>query len=190
MGRPPKVWCRKQTGTFYCTINGQRVCLGQDREAADRKFHDLMARPQDARQQGTTLYGLCQLFLDWVEANRAKGTYYSSKLYLRSFIDQVGKRMKVGDLKPYHVCDWYEGLRKEPTKAEIAAAEAAGKKAIGKKITTTSQNDAASAVSRMLNWAVERGHIDFNPIATLKRPKRQRRDVCYPKALQTVCQEG
>ncbi|MEO1523929.1 MAG: tyrosine-type recombinase/integrase [Planctomycetota bacterium] len=179
MGRPPKVWCRKQTGTYYCTIDGKRIPLGKDKAAADKKFHELMARPMDAAAQCVTLYNLCQLYLDWVEANRSPGTYYQLRHHLRSFIESIGKRMKAGELKPFHVCDWYEQLRKEPTKAEISAAQKAGEKARGKKISSTTQSDAAGAVIRMLNWAVERGHIELNPIATLKRPKRERRDVCY-----------
>ncbi|WP_202617433.1 tyrosine-type recombinase/integrase [Roseimaritima sediminicola] len=182
MGRPPKVWCRKQTGTFYCTIDGRRIPLGKDRAAADKKFHELMARPIDAAAQCTTLYDLCQLYLDWVEDNRAPRTYDQLRHYLRSFIGHIGKRMKAGDLKGHHVCGWYEQLRAEPTKAEIAQAQKDGAKAKGRKLSSTSQSDAAGSVMRMLSWAVERGHIDANPIATMKRPERKRRDVCYSPA--------
>ncbi|MEL7266921.1 MAG: tyrosine-type recombinase/integrase, partial [Planctomycetota bacterium] len=52
----------------------------------------------------------------------------------------------------------------------------------GKKVSTTTQSDAAGVVKRMLNWALDRGHIEHNPIADLKRPKRKRRDVCYNAA--------
>jgi integrase len=179
MGRPPKPWQRKQTGSWYCTLEGKRVFLGNDKKAADKKFHELMARPADVSGQRMTLYKLSQVYLDWVEANRANGTYRLRLHYLKSFIEEAGKRMKVSELRPYHVSNWYEGLVVPLAKKEIAKAELEGTKPKPRKASTTTQSDAAGTVKRMLSWAVERGLIEFSPIAGLRRPKRKRRDVCY-----------
>ena len=43
MARPSKPFFRKQTKSWYCSINGRQISLGKDREAAHKKFHTLMA---------------------------------------------------------------------------------------------------------------------------------------------------
>ena len=179
MGRPPKPWQRKQTGAWYCTLKGKRVFLGHDKKSADKKFHELMVKPADVAGQRMTLYKLSQLYLDWVEANRAPGTYDLNKHHLKSFIGHVGKSLKAAELRGYHVTNWYEQLTVAPTKKEIEQAKSEGRTAKPRRISTTTQSDAAGAVKRMLNWAVERGLIELNPVAGLRRPKRKRRDVCY-----------
>ena len=179
MGRPPKPWQRKQTVAWYCTLNSKRVFLGHDKKSADKKFHELMVKPADVAGQRMTLYRLSQLYLDWVEANRAPGTYDLNKHHLKSFIGHVGKSLKAAELRGYHVTNWYEQLTVVPTKKEIERAQSEGRKVKPRRVSTTTQSDAAGAVKRMLNWAVGRGLIELNPIAGLKRPKRKRRDVCY-----------
>ena len=45
MARRPKPWLRKGRGWFV-TIDGKQVPLGNDKEAAYRRFHELMAEPK------------------------------------------------------------------------------------------------------------------------------------------------
>ena len=43
MARPSKPFFRKQTKSWYCSINGRQISLGKDREAAHKKFRAVMA---------------------------------------------------------------------------------------------------------------------------------------------------
>ncbi len=43
MPRPSKPCFRKQTKSWYCSIQGRQISLGKDREEAFEKFHSLMA---------------------------------------------------------------------------------------------------------------------------------------------------
>ncbi|QDS91625.1 hypothetical protein FF011L_03550 [Roseimaritima multifibrata] len=106
MARPSKPFYRKQTKTWYCSIDGRQIRLGKEKEAADKKFHELMCDQTSVSAEITTLYDLSQKYLDWVQNNRKQGTYNNNLLYLKSFIASVSKRMKVGQLKKHHITKW------------------------------------------------------------------------------------
>ncbi len=157
MPRPSKPYLRKQTKSWYCSIGGQQISLGRDREAAFAKFHELMADRAQIAGAVTTLYDLTQAYLDWVQDNRKPATYKRHRHYLKRFIDAIGKRMRPPQLRVHHVAKWYEGLG----------------------VSSTTQNDAVAILQRMLNWAVELEYLSRNPIQCMKKPRRKRRDVFY-----------
>ena len=157
MARPSKPFFRKQTKSWYCSINGRQISLGKDRDAAHKKFHSLMADQSLLSAEITTLYELSQTYLDWCEKNRKKGTYDLHVRYLKSFIGAIGKQVRPAQLKAHHVTKWHESLG----------------------VGSTTQNDAVKTVQRMLNWSVEQDYISVNPVRGMKRPKRKRRDVFY-----------
>lgn len=157
MARQPKPYYRKAQDRWVCTIDGNRITLGKDREAAHLKFHELMLDRDNLSAEVHTLYGLSQVYLDWCEIHRAKITYDNHKRFLRSFIKDVGKSLKINGLKNHHLHKWIDS----------------------KTYASTSKNDAISIVLRMLNWAVEQGHIVRSPIVKITKPKRQRREVYY-----------
>jgi len=165
MPRPPKPFFRKQTASWYCSVAGRQISLGKNRDAAHQKFHELMASREQLSGEFTTLYQISQAYLDWVERNRKPGTYRLHLFYLESFIGSVGKRLRPSQLKRHHVTKWYEELD----------------------VSTTTQSDAVGVVQRMLNWSVEEDHLDRNPIAGMRKPKRKRRDVFYtPEQWQKI----
>ncbi len=139
-------------------IDGKRITLGADRDEAHRKFHELMLDRENLSAQIHSLYGLSQVYLDWVQQNRSKSTYDNQLRFLKQFIKRVGKAMKVAALKNHHLLKWVD--------AQTGW-------------TSTTKRDAISTVLRMLNWAVEQGHIHRSPISKIKKPKRQRREVFY-----------
>lgn len=157
MPRSPKPFFRKQTKSWYFSTGGQQVNLGKDRVVAFAKFHQMMTDPSTIASDASTLYELSQTFLDWVQTNRKSGTYESSKHHLQSFIEHIGRQLKVGALKKFHLTKWVE----KPS------------------WNSTTRNAAMGAVQRMLNWSVEEGYLIRNPIAGMKKPKRKRRDVFY-----------
>ena len=158
MPRKPKPYFRKQAKAWYFSTGGRRYSLGKDKDAAHRKFEQMMADRASISSHVNTLYDLSQVFLDWVQDNRKEGTYNRHKPYLEKFIKHVGKRLCVADLKPFHITKW---LSKHPT------------------WNSTTQSDAIKTVQRMLNWAIEEGYINSSPIAKIKKPTRRRREVVY-----------
>jgi hypothetical protein len=74
MARPSKPYFRKQTKTWYCSIDRRQVKLGKEKDAAEQKFHELMSDRASVSAEVTTLYDLSQRYLDWVRDNRKQGT--------------------------------------------------------------------------------------------------------------------
>lgn len=157
MARPSKPFFRKQTKSWYCSIDGRQIPLGKNREVAHKKFHALMADRTLLSAELSTLYELSQAYLDWCEKHLKPGTYKLHLRYLKSFIGAVGKQLRPSQLKVHHVTKWHEGLG----------------------VGSTTQNDAVKTVQRMLNWSVEQDSLSVNPIRGMKRPKRPRRDIFY-----------
>ena len=158
MPRNPKPYFRKQTKSYYCSLNGKQIPLSKDRETAYQKFYELMAGRDSLSGSFSTLYELSQPYLDWCENNRKPTTYVKHVHYLKSFIDHVGKRLKIAQLRQHHLTKW---LANHPTWCE------------------TSSNDAVSIVQRMLNWAIEEGYLNSSPIPRIKKPRRHRREIYY-----------
>lgn len=145
MPRQPKPYLRKQTKSWYCSIGGRQISLGKDRDAAFEKFYELMGDREQVRNDISTLYELSQVYLDWCQENRKPGTYENHRRYLKQFILAVGKRLRPHQLKKHQITKWLEGMT----------------------CGSTSKNDAASVVQRMLNWAVEQDYLSRNPIKGL-----------------------
>ncbi|MEO9590133.1 tyrosine-type recombinase/integrase [Rhodopirellula bahusiensis] len=158
MPRQPKPFFRKQTQSWYCSIGGKQISLGKDREAALQKFHELMTDPDAVSSELVTLYELSQAYLDWCKLNRNATTYRKHLLYLRGFIDHVGKRLKIAQLKQHHISKWKDS---------------------NSSWSDNSANDAISIVQRMINWALDEGYLKRTPIPKVKKPRRRRRDVVY-----------
>jgi len=116
-----------------------------------------MADQDQVKDQLTTLYDLSQVYLDWCQANRKPATYKLHRLYLKSFIERVGRRLRPTQLRVHHVVSWHEGLG----------------------VGSTTQNGAVAIVQRMLNWGVEQEYLTRNPIKGMKKPRAKRRDVFY-----------
>jgi integrase len=146
----PKLWQRAQTGSWYVTINGKQKSLGRDEEKARRKYHAILADTQPAPDE--SVYKLLNRHLAWCKKNRKPETFKARRIHLRRFAKFIGKIRKASDLKPFHVqrcLDRYYAGR-----------------------STTYQNDAITSIKGALNWAVEQGYIDRNPIDKMKKPRR------------------
>lgn len=157
MPRQPKPYWKSDRKRWVCTINGKRITLGEDREESFEEFHRLMAERENISAKLTTLDDLSQVYLTWVEANRKEGTYRLLKHYLKSFINHVGRRLKVSSLRQHHLTEWTNN----------------------DSWNSTTRNDAIRAVQRMLNWAVDEGYLHRSPIPKIKKPPRKRREIVY-----------
>ncbi len=158
MPRQAKPFFRKQTQSWYCSFGGKQFPLGKERAAAFKKFHDLMASKDSATSELVTLYDLSQAYLDWCQVNRKNSTYQKHRLYLRSFIEKVGKRLKIAQLKQYHLTQWIDS---HPL------------------WSANTGHDAISIVQRLLNWGVEQDFLVRSPIGKVSKPRRRRRDIVY-----------
>lgn len=147
MPRQPKPFFRKQTQSWYFSTGGQQINLGKDKDAAFAKFHQMMADPATIATDNTTLYELSQTYLDWVQTNRKKATYDRSLHYLKSFIDRVGKQLKVTHLKPFHVNRWIDKPTWSSTSPGVQRA-APTRSALSNEISTGQWNKAICSAIR------------------------------------------
>src|SRR6516225_10665211 len=103
-----KPFFRNDRGLWYVQVHGRQYNLGPDREAAYRKYHELMHAPKPVASQ--LVVGVVEGFLDWCSKHRARRTYEGHRWHLQRFIDQLpdAARMTVEELKPYHVISWVD----------------------------------------------------------------------------------
>ena len=91
MPRKPKLYYKRQSGTWCFSTEGKRYSLGPDQEEAERRFNELMADRSKLTAHATNLYELSQVYLDWVEGNRSPSTYRKHREYLKSFFEHAEK---------------------------------------------------------------------------------------------------
>ncbi|MFO0789654.1 MAG: hypothetical protein U0805_09355 [Pirellulales bacterium] len=72
MSRDPKPWFRSDRDAWFVTIGGRRFNLGPDREAAHKRFYELMLNGGDDHADGSiSVFSLFDEFLEWTKAQRA-----------------------------------------------------------------------------------------------------------------------
>src|SRR4051794_23674795 len=102
MARPHKIWFRAERNEWCIKLNRVLHRLGPDKVEAERKFHELMSKP-DEKPQPEAVATIIDLFLDWTKNNRAERTYEWYRDHLQSFLDSLKpKTLAVGRLKPHH----------------------------------------------------------------------------------------
>ena len=179
MSRP---WWRKTSKAWYATINGKQELLckapsksdrkGQDR--ADKELQKVLAVRQSIGYDAT-IAGVLEEFLVWSQANQSAKTYRGYKDLLQSFLDHAEVAF-VRELKPIHITKWLDDHK---PKGKHVGWGSSGRRA------------AIVAVKRALNWAVEQGLIEKNPLFLVKLPTPVRREVLisnesHRKILRTV----
>jgi integrase len=161
-----KIWQRGQTGSFYATINGEQVRLGKTESEAKQRYDYLMGVA--GTQSISRVDDLLDAFLEWVSLNRSQATYAQYRTLLRSFNHTLRATLRICDLKPLHISNWLDG---EPT------------------WNTTTKNKAVGAVKRAFNWALDQGYINLSPIARVRKPPVQNREIILTKKLWKIIGE-
>jgi len=160
--RQPKPFFRKFTQSWYVEIRGRQINLGRDEKQAWAKYRQLMASPDELDAHTTTVVALFELYLEWVQRNRAKATYDAACRYLTSFAATIPRNLVVAKLEPHHITAW---MNASPTWG------------------STTRNDAISHVQRAFHWAVNQRILVRLPLPKLAdKPGRQRREVVYTPA--------
>ncbi|MCA9235863.1 MAG: tyrosine-type recombinase/integrase [Planctomycetales bacterium] len=143
------------------TIDGRQHLLAKgkkNKRAAQLALADLLSvTVEKPGAADPTVLTICEQFLDWAESHLSARTYRDKHWFLEGFCCAYG-RLRVSELRPFHVDQWISG-----------------------KPSWRSFNTKANAirdVKRVFSWAVEKGLIGKNPITSLKQPRRTpRRDL-------------
>jgi len=158
MARPPKPWWHRESGEYRVMIRGQRHHLGADKDEAERKFHELMAQPQEKPVRADSVVALIDEFLEWTERNRDVKTYAWYRKHLQSFATYLSKNglkaVTTYSIRGFHVQKWLDEMT----------------------CGNSYKNGAARAIARCFNWAVKQGYLNANPIRGVEKPKAERRE--------------
>ena len=154
--RMPKPFYRRQTRSWYVQIGKRQINLGPDKDKATEKYHTLMIGKQGA---GTdlTVATLVKLFLLWNQDHRGEGTQRFYSRPLLSFVEHVGVKLRVADVKKRTVEDWIDHKFLKGSNPNY-------------------KRNWLRAVVRLFNWAIDKEHITHSPVQRLKKPAAKPRD--------------
>jgi integrase len=177
--RHPQPFWRQFTRCWYVQLGKKQIRLAPDRDEAFRIYHELMSRgrggqpapPEVASSSAPTLVvEVLDAFLDWCGRNKAARTYEHYRENIQRFATRIPAALTVAELKPFHVTramadfpDWGNNTK----------------------------HDFIGALKRALNWAVDEELIERNPLARMKKPAREARELAvtpeeYARVLETV----
>jgi integrase len=164
----PEPFWRQQTQCFYVQIGKKQHRLSKDRDEAYRLYHELMSRPPE--QQALTpvnpipsgqVVELLDTFLEWARKNKAPRTYAWYRENIQRFVSAIPATLTIAELKPYHVT------------CAMDAWPHWG---------NNTRHDFISAVKRAFNWALDEEIIDRSPLARMKKPAREAREMALSPA--------
>lgn len=154
MKKFPKPWFRPSRNTWYVTLNGHQINLGQDKTTAFERYKQLLAQPQPVRASTQSLAVLIDAFLDWTQTHRAPDTYEWYRYRLQRFIDQHPD-LRTDELRPFHVQQWVDSYD----------------------ISQTSRRNYVRSIKRCMAWAVAQGYLTQSPLQHLEVPSSEAKDV-------------
>lgn len=147
-----KPYYREKRNCWYVLIRGTEHKLGSDKEAAFREFHRLMSAEAPVTNN-TTVVDLVERFLVWMKENRKPSTHEWYRNHCAIFVKHVGRRLKVSDLKAYHVDGWLEVHGTNKSKVTTGSSVGQNTKNTGRKNSKTYLNGGCRAIARAMNWA-------------------------------------
>jgi integrase len=160
--RPGPFW-RQQTRCYYVQIGKKQHRLSPDETEAWRLYHELMARPPEEPKivtfgQQAYVIEVIDQFLEWALANSTPRTYQWRKENLEAFARSIPRTLTVAELKPFHIT---REMNAHPTWGGDTRA------------------NFARCVQRAFRWAKSQGLIDSNPVETVEKPGKGRREDFY-----------
>jgi integrase len=157
MGRPNKIWFRKDIGWWMVTLGGVKTRLAEgkhNKKAAEDKFHELcLQRSRAPESSSARVADIIEAFLAWAKIHRSDETNRNYIWYGQKFSEHVGY-LQLSELKPIHVTRFVDKH--------------------GWKDTT--ERNARRSVYRAFSWAKEEGVIAENPLRGMKCPKARTRE--------------
>jgi integrase len=153
MPRRPKPFFRR--GWWCSHVGGTRTKLAKGRDgraAAEDSLLDLLQGLRTSANRKTfpqlTVFDLCDQFLDWVEVNRAKGTYDDYRRRLNKWQKHHGKK-RARELSKLDLEEWKTFLA-------------------GQYPSNCSTNHHIKAVKACWSWAVENELLPANAFSKVK----------------------
>lgn len=158
--RVPKPFYVKKRKTWYVQIDGKQHNLGKDKAEAMNQYKELLGDSAKVAAENVKatapVLDLLAEFLAWSERNNGDSNHESLQNHISHFskwLSETGQgRLRVRDLKPFHVTRWLDARYKNGA-------------------SDTTRAGAIQCVKRPFNWAVDEGYIPTNPIARVKKPR-------------------
>ena len=76
MAHFPKPFFKESRGVWYVEINRHQINLGIDKDAAFRRYHEIMARPPEVpKVSSDSVAAIFDSYLEWCQNNRSPDTY-------------------------------------------------------------------------------------------------------------------
>jgi integrase len=164
----PQPFWRDSRACYFVQIGKKQVRLSPDKDEAFRLYHELMTRGSDEPPVAPPPAGDTQAvatvldeFLDWISRHKAPRTYAWYRENIQRFLDGIPPTLTVAELKPFHVT---QALDRFPNWGN------------------NTQHDFIGAVKRAFNWALDEERIDRNPLARVKKPAREAREMAVSPA--------
>lgn len=172
--RTPKPYFKKSHKAWYVNLNGRPVRLASEEEGeqvAWDRYYQLMAGKQPIADNNPVA-AILDRFLDHHKTKSAPSTYQFYVNALNSFANHIGVKMRLCDLKPFHVYDWID--RNHRT---VKRATPKGTIDTGKPTSDNYRRNLIRAVKSAFRWAERREYIDRSPIRYVELPTARARDV-------------
>lgn len=176
--RYPQPFWREFTQCWYVQVGKKQIRLSPDEDEAFRLYHELMGRgpggilspPAVPPAHSPLVVEVLDRFLDWCQRTNARRTYDFYRENIQRFASRIPATLAVSDLKPFHVT---------------------GAMADFPHWGNNTKHDFIGAVKRALNWAADEELIERNPLARMKKPAREARELAvtpeeYARVLETV----
>jgi hypothetical protein len=163
--RQPKPYYKKSHDAWYANIgpNKRPVKLAEgtaNEQAAWDKYHAQMAGRQPVAAD-CTVQDLTARFLAH-HANSAPSTRRFYTEPLTSFVAHIGPKLRVCDLKPYHVSEWLERCHKTVKKAKKVGDKWTVQDT-GRPTTDNYRHNLVRAVKCCFRWAEDEEYIEQSP---------------------------
>jgi integrase len=157
--RHPQPFWREFMQCWYVQIGKKQVKLSADRDEAFRLYYELMGRKPEEKPPPPTSQPVVELldsFLDWCQKNKAPTTYKWYRHHLQLLTSALPPDLPVSELKPYHLS---KVITQNP------------------EWSNNSKYDFVSACQRAFNWALDEELIERSPVARMKKPAREAREL-------------
>jgi len=158
--RVPKPFFVKKRKTWYVQIDGRQHNLGKDKAEAINLYRELLGNSAKVTAElvkpTATVVELLTEFLAWSERNNGQRNFETLQYHISRFsqwLNDTGQgRLKVRDLKPFHVTKWLDDRYSKDT-------------------SDTTRAGTIACIKRPFNWAAQEGYLNVNPIARIKKPR-------------------
>ena len=153
MARTAKPWYRAERDDWVIYRDGRKVVLAKGRgnkAKALKAFHKLMSEDRKATPTTpeTTVGDVVDLFLEYVEREKATLTFQWYHRHVTSFCQHVGNSTPAATVRPFHVTRWLDSHE----------------------WGTSTRHGAITAVKRAFEWGRRQGLLTVNTLADMERP--------------------